>query len=208
MGLHAGRARIIVFTRYPRPGETKTRLIPALGAPGAARLHRRLAEHAVACARKAARICACDVEICCDGSDHSTVTRWLGGGLLFTPQGHGDLGERMRHAVAQALADGAGRVVLIGTDVPGLSAGVLTRALRLLRTQDLILGPSKDGGYYLVGLRRMAWELFAGIPWGTEGVLHATLAKARELALETALVDTLGDVDRPEDLVHLEAIRP
>ena len=105
---------------------------------------------------------------------------WLGPDLACLPQARGDLGARLESAFAAAFADGATAVLAMGTDCPGLTTDRLRAALAALAASDLVLGPATDGGYYLIGLARPAPELFAGVPWGTERVLAATLARAGE----------------------------
>ncbi len=106
----------------------------------------------------------------------------------------------MNRAFLDSFRAGLAKVVIVGTDCPGLSRGMVHEAFLALEENDLVLGPAKDGGYYLIGLRRLAEELFKGIPWGKEKVLSLTLRAAQTLALKTFLLGPLGDVDRPEDL--------
>ncbi len=197
--------QLIIFTRYPRPGKAKTRLIPELGAHGAAALQRRLTERVVATARQlpAGR------HIFFEGGRLQTMQRWLGRDAVFHPQAPGDLGSRMRHAFVQVFAAGAGQVVLVGSDIPGISADILRQAFAHLKGRDVVLGPAADGGYYLIGLRRETFRhacrvLFGGIPWGSAAVLKETLAAAHACALSTALLHELRDIDRPQDLAAWE----
>jgi rSAM/selenodomain-associated transferase 1 len=106
-------------------------------------------------------------------------------------------------AAIEAFSQDAGRLVLIGTDCPGLSANLLTRAFDLLAKHDLVLGPALDGGYYLIGLNRPAPALFSDITWGATNVLAVTLDRAASLHLTVAQLEPLSDVDRPEDLLYL-----
>ena len=196
----APRERLIIFTRYPQPGKTKTRLIPALGPEGAAELQRRMAERAVVRARQLEKRRRVSLEIRYEGGGKRLMSRWLGPGLLFRRQGRGDLGEKMTHGFGEAFDQGMERVVLVGTDCPGVSAELFDRALEMLGEKDLVLGPASDGGYYLIGLKTSVPQLFAGVAWGTDGVLERTMRIADERGLMVGLVDQLDDVDRPEDL--------
>jgi len=198
--LRKRRRRLIVFTRYPRPGDVKTRLIPALGAEGAAELQRVMTQHTMNWARELAARMAVSVEVHYDGGTHADMRNWLGRDLIHRPQTAGNLGRRMADAFRQAFDEGAGRVVIVGTDCPGITARLAGDAFVALDGADLALGPARDGGYYLIGLRKPALELFAGIRWGTGEVLERTLSAARELGLSHELLESLADVDRPEDL--------
>ncbi|HHP7235236.1 MAG TPA: TIGR04283 family arsenosugar biosynthesis glycosyltransferase [Desulfobacterales bacterium] len=196
---------LIVFTRYPRPGSTKTRLIPVLGARGAAELQRQMTEHLVAVLRQPALRQRIRSQIRYDGGDADRMRRWLGGEFQYRPQGGGDLAKRMQRALQASFRDGAEFAVLIGCDIPHISAPLLERAFAGLRRHDLVLGPASDGGYYLVGLNRRSQPralpgIFEDIPWGTERVLVTTLEKACLLGLDFQLLEELTDVDRPEDL--------
>lgn len=194
------RNQLIVFTRYPEPGKSKTRLIPALGLEGAADLHRRMCEHTLSWARRMGSGSEVSVEFYIDGEGQDRFRKWLGDDVLYRPQGKRGLGVRMNRAFQNSFRAGMAKVVIVGTDCPGLSEGPVHKAFLALEENDLVLGPANDGGYYLIGLRRLAEELFKGIPWGTEKVLPCTLKVAQHLGLKTFLLDPLGDVDRPEDL--------
>jgi hypothetical protein len=200
--------RLIVFTRYPEPGATKTRLIPLLGAQGAADLQRRMTEHVVRESLKVQRRVTARVEVRFAGGDEALMRHWLGDGMAYRVQEGAGLGERMACALADALAGGARSAVIVGSDCPAVTAELLEGAFEALERGDLVLGPAGDGGYYLVGLRRAAPRLFDGMPWGTASVLERTLARAEELGLRTELVDALDDVDGPADLTRADAPRP
>lgn len=192
--------KLIVFTRYPEPGKTKTRLIPALGPDGAADLQRRMTEHTLRLVPQLQRSCPVSVEVCYDGGSLDLIREWLGRDLSYAAQGGGDLGERMARAFDQAFDAGTEATVIVGTDCPGVTADLLRTAFEALRQNDLVLGPANDGGYYLIGLCRAIPQLFAGIHWGTDKVLQQTLETAKSLELSVTLLERLDDVDRPEDL--------
>jgi rSAM/selenodomain-associated transferase 1 len=188
------------MARHPEPGRVKTRLAATLG-------------DATACALYEAMLL--------DLADRLAVLRWpvtwaytpaaapfarLLPGARCRPQADGDLGDRMRVAVAEAFAAGPGPVLVLGADVPHVPAAALAAAADALASDaDVALGPAADGGYYLVGLARPAPALFAGIPWGTGTVLDATVARARALGLRTRLLPPGFDVDEPADLRRLGA---
>ena len=114
-----------------------------------------------------------------------------------------NLGERMHHAISEELSRGSAKAVLIGSDSPDLPRELLVEALERLDGVDWVLGPTCDGGYYLVGARRAAREPFRGIEWGTPSVLQATIARLEQLGSAFALLPEWYDLDRPEDLQRL-----
>ncbi len=192
---------IMVLTKYPQPGQVKTRLIPTLGPEGAAFLHRRLTQHVVNCAREAARACCASLQLHFRGGSEKELKAWLGEEITCYPQQGRDLGERMRRAFEKAFQDGALAAVLVGSDLPGLTPRILVEALEALEKQRVVLGPSTDGGYYLMGLEGgEPPDLFSGMPWGTEHVLTRTLERIATLGLDARLLESLQDIDRPEDL--------
>ena len=138
-----------------------------------------------------------------DGNQQA-MEDWLANDIPCLNQGEGDLGERLHRAFAQAFAQGAQAVVVIGADCPDLGPALFAQAFSALTRKDLVLGPAMDGGYYLVGLTRPAPALFADIPWGSGEVLTATLKQAQEMHLSIHLLEPLADVDRPEDLRHFD----
>lgn len=198
---------LIIFTRYPEPGRTKTRLIPALGATGAAALQRQLTEHTQRQVRGLQQRQAVRVTWCFAGGDRAAMGEWLGPAGDYRPQAAGDLGDRLHAATQQAFAAGATAVVVIGIDCPGIDAEILTAAFDLLATQDMVLGPAADGGYYLIGLRRPLPALFQGIDWGTAVVRQQTEAIAQSHGLACGYLPVLHDIDRPADLPVWTAIQ-
>ena len=194
------RRRLILFGRYPVPGKTKTRLIPILGALGAAELQRTLTLKTLSTVT-APTLGNTDVAYCYTGASRAMVRRWLGPqpvGLMEQKGGH--LGERMRTALFESFDSGFRQVILVGTDIPQMTPAHLEAAFHALLRHDLVLGPSKDGGYWLVGLNQKA-DLFRHIRWGSPAVLRQTLAAARKLGLSTTQIDTLNDMDTEADLI-------
>ena len=206
--------RIILFTRYPEPGTTKTRMIPKLGAEGAAELQRQMTRHIVSRVAQFAGLYSTPLEVRFDGGNKNLMEAWLGIGLDYSPQGKGDIGLRMGRALADGFGSGYDPVVIIGSDIPAITADIVEKAFEGLKVHDLVLGPAVDGGYYLIGMHKTAFieanlRLFNGIRWGTDKVLSRTLAVAKELRLKYILLDTLDDVDRPQDLeVWQRAAKP
>ncbi|MEQ9624941.1 TIGR04282 family arsenosugar biosynthesis glycosyltransferase [Coleofasciculus chthonoplastes] len=191
---------LIIFTRYPEPGKTKTRMIPALGEKGAAKLQRQMTENTLAKAKKLQAFHPVSVEIHFAGGNQQLMQAWLGADVIYYQQSEGDLGKRMASAFEKSFAAGMTGVVIIGTDCPDLNPQIMAEAFKFLETQDLVLGPAQDGGYYLIGLRRLIPELFVGIHWGTSQVRQQTVEIADNLGLAIASLPILHDIDRPEDL--------
>ena len=195
------KERLVIFTRYPEQGLTKTRLIPALGVEGATKLHRQMTERTLSNVRE---LLSCDrpvsVEVCFTGGNLALMQGWLGADIVYQPQGEGDLGARMARAMSLSFQGGIERVVIIGTDCPGVNANLIAQAFHHLHSHDLVLGPAIDSGYYLIGLNCLIPELFSEISWGTAEVLQQTVDIAKKLDLSVAYLPQLADIDRPEDL--------
>jgi hypothetical protein len=200
-----GSSQLLIFTRYPEAGRTKTRLIPALGAEGAACLHRRLTEKLIGEAGQLERQLNTSTVIHFTGGSKDMMTAWLGP-LACVEQAGGDLGLRMRTAFCRAFAGGADRAVLVGTDIPDLDAEILARAFAGLQTGDAVIGPSRDGGYYLIGLTagaapRLFDPLFHEMVWSTGEVFASTVSRLEKCGCRVTILPTLADIDRPEDLI-------
>lgn len=190
---------VLVFARPPIPGRAKTRLIPALGAHGAARLHARLV------AKTVATVAAVDRArpiICAASSPGHPLFVGLARrhrADIQVQRGVG-LGQRMHLALSRALRQ-APYALLIGSDCPSLTAADLEQGLRALRLgADAVLGPANDGGYWAIGLRRPGARLFGGVDWGTERVLAQTRVRLRRLGWSSQELTTRSDLDRPADL--------
>ncbi|MEG3838957.1 TIGR04282 family arsenosugar biosynthesis glycosyltransferase [Microcoleus sp. herbarium14] len=196
--------KLIVFTRYPEPGTTKTRLIPVLGKAGAANLHRLMSQRTIARSLSLQNSRRLSVEIHHTGGSQQLMQEWLGTDIIYQNQIDGDLGARMTAAFQNSFDSGVDKVAIIGTDCPDLKAEIMAQAFDELSDRDLVLGPAKDGGYYLIGLRRAIPELFGGINWGTSEVFACTRAIAQNLGLNIAVLPILPDIDRPEDLLGLD----
>ena len=190
---------IAVFAKAPVAGEVKTRLVATLGAQGAAHLHERLVERALATAF-AARLG--DVALwCAPDTSHSfferCATRF---GVALRRQRGADLGARMH----DAFASSAGPLLLIGSDCPALTPRDLQASAEALRTNDAVFVPAEDGGYVLAGLARPDQRLFSNIPWGTAAVMARTRERLSAAAIRWRELPALWDVDRPEDYARLQ----
>ena len=191
---------LIIFSRYPEPGKTKTRMIPALGAVGAAELQKKMTEHTLKMAIALTKLREVVAEVHFAGGNQQLMQDWLGRDVKYVTQTGSDLGEKMRSAFEEAFKSGSQRVVIIGIDCPDLSCEILSEAFDSLYRHDLVLGVAEDGGYYLIGLNSLQTKLFQEIDWGTERVLQQTQNIAQQLRLAVYCLTTLADVDRPEDL--------
>jgi hypothetical protein len=135
-----------------------------------------------------------DLEACFEGGGPANLRRWLGPGLIFSQQSPGDLGERMKAAFLQAFRQGAQQVVLHGTDIPGLTIQHIDEAFDALKSHDLVLGPSTDGGYWLIGLKKPA-DLFDRMEWGASSIFDKTVAAAKGQGLSLHVLGPLTDMD-------------
>jgi len=198
----SGCPTLVLFTRYPRPGQTKTRLIPALGPEGAARAHQEMTEHTMNRLRRVVLEQRLKFEVRFTGGSLPEMQQWLGRAAILISQPEGDLGERLARTAAEAFAKGATSIILVGSDCPSLDSAHVGIALDQLGRHPLVFGPATDGGYYLVGLSRPLPELFAGIHWGTQHVLAESIANAHRLGIKPFLLPELADVDEPADLAN------
>ena len=202
---------LVIFAKAPVAGLAKTRMIPALGAQGSARLAQQLLLYAV---QQAAQV-PWDALALCVSPDtthpafalaqelvHKSTTVTPQSPLTLSLQGDGDLGQRMHRALVRDLSQHAA-VVLMGTDAPGLNAAMLQQAALALQTHDAVFVPAHDGGYALVGLRRPAPELFEDMVWSTAGVMAETRMRAHRAGLRWCELAPVHDMDEPTDLQHL-----
>lgn len=191
---------LIVFTRYPEIGKTKTRLIPAIGMEKACFLQRLMTENTV---KKAHKLKETDIHIYFYGGSLNLMKEWLGHSNNYFPQKGEDLGLKMYHAFADCFQKNYSQVVLIGTDCPDLDEKILNMSFEQLNNSDLVIGKAEDGGYYLIGLNNLNSlnkQLFTNINWGSDSVFQRTVAIASCLNYRIYQLPTLRDIDRPEDL--------
>ena len=223
-----GPCVVVVMAKAPVPGFAKTRLIPALGAQGAAALAQWLLDRTMTAALAAG---LGPVELCAaPDTSHAAFNAWsTRPGVRLAAQGDGDLGERMARvferwfhdatdhatdaathaspcAATHAASHDAARVLLIGTDAPHLDADVLRAAALALDASDAVFVPAVDGGYALVGLRRPAPVLFTDMPWSTPAVMQRTRERMHACSLTHTELPALHDIDEPADLVQLQGL--
>jgi uncharacterized protein len=190
---------LIIMAKAPVAGYAKTRLIPALGADGAAQLAARLLHHTLRQAR-AAGFDALTLA-CAPDTTHAAFASQSG--VALVAQGEGDLGARMQRQFERAFEQGAERVIVIGTDAPALNANMLRRAAEALASSDAVFVPAFDGGYALIGLRRLLPTLFDAMPWSTSAVMATTRERLAQVAWQHTELLAVHDIDEAADLVHL-----
>jgi uncharacterized protein len=184
------RPRLVLFARYPAAGACKSRLIPALGPDGAAEVHRRLTVRTVAVLRGS----GAPVTVAYTGAAKDAFAAWLGPDVALVEQAEGDLTARLLACLDPAP------VIFFGADTPDLVLHHVEAAIAALADNEVVIGPAEDGGYYLIGMRTALPELLIDMPWSTDQVLPATLARLEALGIVPVLLETLSDCDRPEDL--------
>jgi rSAM/selenodomain-associated transferase 1 len=186
-----GEDKLIVFVKAPRAGVVKTRLAKSIGAAAAVAAYRQLVETLL---NQLSGLSG--VEVCFSPDDAaSEVQRWLAESWHSSPQGDGDLGQRLHAAFERAFDAGAKRVAIIGSDCPAIGVEEIREAWSGLQTHDVVLGPATDGGYWLVGLRQLQPDLFRGVHWSTETVFTETFQRAQFAGLRVQLLRELADVD-------------
>ncbi len=195
--------RIIIFAKAPQPGLAKTRLIPALGAQGAAALARRMLDKTLQRALDA-QTGPVELRVTPAISDSAWRDIPIPDGVEISAQGEGDLGARLARATQNGL-DVNTAVMLIGCDCPELDSMALREAARVLRGVDAVMHPTADGGYALLGLRRFDQRLFDDIPWSTSSVARRTVEQLDALNWSLHMAALFNDVDEPADLQYLPA---
>jgi len=191
---------ILLFLRWPTPGTTKTRLIPALGAEGAAALYRRLADRVAAITREVDRPDLTRFACFEPREREREIADWMGPDFTTLAQPDADLGGRLIAGFDHAFAAGATRVIAIGSDCVEITPALLGEALDALRDHDAVVGPATDGGYWVIGLARPCPDVFTDVPFSREVTLAVTLDRMAEAGLSVQSLPVLSDVDRPEDL--------
>jgi rSAM/selenodomain-associated transferase 1 len=208
---------LLVFLKAPLPGQVKTRLAEEVGAETSCAIYCRLVEvllrslSALHAGSETGAPASDDPQIALhftpdDASEK--IRPWLQPGWALRPQGDGSLGERLERAVAGSFQRGAGKVVVIGSDCPEVTAVDIHNAFHQLEKHDVALGPATDGGYWLIGLNGPQPPLFCDMPWSTDQLLAKTLARADGLKLRVVLLRTLSDVDTLSDWRRVEPTLP
>ncbi len=189
--------RLLIFLKEPVPGQVKTRLAEELGDHGAAAVYRAATELTLGRLngfQKQAMLVIDPPEAI------KRIRRWVGAAWAIRPQQGTNLGERLSHATIDAFREGAKAVVVIGTDSPWLRSSQIAEAFQALARAEVVIGPTDDGGYYLIGLSKPAADLFAGIAWSSPQVYAQTLANAQALGLSVHVLPQGYDLDYPKDV--------
>jgi len=186
---------LLIYYRNPALGKVKTRLAAGIGDEAALAVYYRLASHT----RDVARVLAMDCRVCySDFIDREDA--WPNLRFQKTLQRGSDLGERMSNSFRQAFAEGYRHVVIIGTDCLELTTAVVQTAFDQLAAHDVVIGPARDGGYYLLGMKQWHATLFQNKKWGSSSVLADTLNDTARLQMHVKQLVTLTDVDEADDL--------
>jgi rSAM/selenodomain-associated transferase 2/rSAM/selenodomain-associated transferase 1 len=190
---------LIIFARYPLPGKVKTRLARDIGDEAAAEFYKLCAEHVF----RESDTLSGRVQrylFYSDPEDSKDMQDWGGPRFNYEAQVGSDLGRRLEHALGTVFEHGAQKAIVLATDVPGITAHTIDEAFRALDSSDVVLGPCPDGGYYLLGMKRLYKELFIDISWSTNQVLNETSDVMRRLGLSVRRLPALADIDTGEDL--------
>jgi rSAM/selenodomain-associated transferase 1 len=197
-----GERVLVIMAKAPRPGAVKTRLTPSLPLQAAAALCRCLLEDTLALARSLGSV---EVAVMCPDSDVNELASLAGQGARVVAQKGEGLAAGLTSVFAHFAGDQQRRVIAFNSDSPHLPGSVLEDAFESLRAHDVVVGPTHDGGYYLVGAKTSHPTLFAGDGLGTSSALERLLSRARVLELSVAFADPFYDIDLAVDLIRLAA---
>jgi uncharacterized protein len=195
----AADAALIILARHPRVGAVRSRLAQSLGKEVATNFHRLSAER-LFLELERLPMPVRRYLFYAGRDEEAALRKWTGDRFQFELQKGKDRGERLRHAIATTFSRRVHKVVIVGTDSPDLTAGLIDEALHLLDAYDVVIGPDHNGGYYLLGLKALHEELFHNVPWGTSRVYGHTLRKIKMLDLGLAFLPVLIDVNSEDDL--------
>jgi rSAM/selenodomain-associated transferase 1 len=183
---------LIIMARSPELGKVKSRLAKTIGEERALEVYLKLLSHTIQCAKDS----GFKIKIFVDGD----INYFENGNLDFEMQSGGDIGTKMKDAFLRSFSEGHDRIVMIGTDCFEMNSDTIRGAFHAFALHDIVLGPAKDGGYYLIGMKKMHDELFESMPWSTDFLLIKTIEKARLLGLSIATLPIKNDIDEEKDL--------
>ena len=191
---------LILFLRYPKAGTVKTRLAETTSSDFAVNFYRSCAEKIVGIAKSIEGINR--FAFYSNNNEKQVISDWLGNKLFFSVQEGDDLGSRMKNAFEKVFSSGSEKVIIVGTDIPDLSKKIIEQAFNSIEENDVVIGPSKDGGYYLLGMKKMVYDLFGGIEFSNDKVYSKTIKKLNNLNLRYDSLPLLQDIDTEEDLIN------
>ena len=192
---------IIVFARLPVEGKVKTRLAKEIGDKNSAILYQVCAEHLFKEVKKVKKYDTDLFLFYSDENETGKIKKWVGEDFYFYPQSGENLGTKMLNAFQQIFEKKYSKVIIVGTDVPDIDSTLILNAFMELDNNDFVIGPSHDGGYYLLGMKSPANHLFSNIKWGTETVLTSTLEKLNKRKIPFKLLPELIDIDIKKDII-------
>jgi len=191
--------RVLLFIRAPEQGRVKTRLEKKLGAATVLALYRCFVEDII----ETISAGGYELMVFFSPPDKASVVReWLGETIPIRPQTGRTLGEKMRNAFSYVFAADVDQAILMGSDFPDLDPGIIAEAFAFLQKKEAVIGPAEDGGYYLIGFRKDAFDggVFSGIDWGTATVFRETMQRFRDANLGSHVLPSWRDIDTPDDL--------
>jgi rSAM/selenodomain-associated transferase 1 len=190
-----------LLAKYPEAGKVKTRLARDIGAEGAARIYKIVAERVFRDTSPDRDSDFDRIIFYSPPEDKGRFESWIPGGRLLPQRGR-DMGDIMRNALRDLLESGASKAVITGADILDLNRTVIGDAFLRLKSADVVIGPAEDGGYYLIGMKDLHEQVFEGIAWSTDKVFADTVCIIERLGLSYSTVTTLSDVDRIEDIIR------
>lgn len=190
---------LIIFGKNPETGKVKTRLAATIGDKAALAVYQRLLFHTAAVTGD---LPMDKFIFYSEKIMHKDI--WKKERFIKQTQRGKDLGERMKNAFEDLFEKGYRKIVIIGTDCPELTAGIITNAFTCLDTRDVVIGPAADGGYYLLGMTQLHSSLFQNMLWSTSTVLKGTTSRCHTLNLNYDLLPILNDIDNEKDLIYFE----
>jgi rSAM/selenodomain-associated transferase 1 len=192
------RASIIIFTRYPLEGKVKRRLASTIGNYYAKEFYKIISEQIIN-GTKLIRD-SYKYVFYSDKNEKDLIKKWLGKSFIYSHQEGNDLGEKMTNAFHKVFSQGARKSIIIGTDIPDLSPHIIKEAIKKLDKTDIVIGPSKDGGYYLLGMKKYYPSLFKNIKYSSSTVFSETVAIAEKINLTYSTLELLQDIDTQDDI--------
>jgi len=198
--VNSGSVSLIVFVRYPVMGKVKTRLAATIGNSKATKVYKTVAENII---NEIKKIPNCNKYIFYSVEEEKLlVKKWLGKGFYYAHQEGNDLGERMKNAFRMVFGHGAEKAIIVGTDIPEITAENISGAIKSLENSETVIGPSNDGGYYLLGMKKFHPQLFENIEYSTNTVFKETKEKITSIGISNSVLNVLNDIDVEDDLKH------